>query len=215
MRGWFIPDDTVDRHEQQRQRTALRDDDAQQAKRRSQQAAKLPAGVNRVDRPSPPKPVHQARDGTILWDGLTPPIVSEAKQRETLTKLRPRYELGKGRMLYPTETAQGKIEYLPLWEDAQYSERIRGLYAAFVPPDSLPDFLANAETQDQIARQNFESDRGNVQAYAQEDISRLLEQAPRLVLRSAQLVSESARQIPELQQQFSHLAAGSHRKPQP
>ncbi|MEM9003401.1 MAG: hypothetical protein AAGE59_07745 [Cyanobacteria bacterium P01_F01_bin.86] len=201
-RGLFIPDDTVDRHERKRLRTALRDDSAQLAQRRSQRAATLPAGVPNRDRDTSPDPVTQATDGTPLWDGFTPPEVSEAKQRETLTNLRPRYDLGKGRRVYPTETAQGKIEYLPLLEDASNRERILGLYATFVPPEPLEDFLAATTQQNQIVRQDFATDRGDVKAYAQADIADAFEQAPTLVLRSAQLVSNKARQTPELHQQF-------------
>lgn len=200
-RGVFIPDDTVDQHERKRRRTALQDNSADLAQRRAQRASKLPGGMARKPNTSP-EPVSRANDGTPLWDGFSPPSVSDEKQRQTLAKLRPKYDLGKGRILYPTETAQGKIEYLPLLEDASHRERIRGLYAAFVPLEPLEDFLANAETQNQIARQTFATPRGDVRAFAQEDISTLFEQAPTLVLRSAQLVSDSAREIPELQQQF-------------
>jgi hypothetical protein len=133
--------------------------------------------------------------------------VSEEKQQQTLEKLRPKYDIGKGRMLYPTETAQGKVEYLPLFRDARPEERFLGLYAAFVPPESLQDFLANAENQGEITRRSFASDRGNVKAYAQKDIDTLFDQAPTLVLRSAQLVSDSARQTPQLQQQFNSRQA--------
>ena len=110
-------------------------------------------------------------------------------------------------MVYPTETGQGKIEYLPLLEDASNSERILGLYAAFVPPEPLEDFLANLEDQNQIARESFATEGGDVQAYSQEDIDTAFEEAPTLVLRSMQLVSDSAQQTPELQQQFSDVEA--------
>jgi len=202
-KGLFIPDDIVAQHESKRRRTALRDDAANVAQRRAQRATKLPAGVNRRSSSAAPIPVHKAKDGTELWDGFTPPQVSEEKQRETLKSLKPKYDIGKGRMLYPTETAQGKVEYLPLFKDASAEERFLGLYAAFVPPEPLEDFLANAETQSQIARQTFASNRGNVKAYSQEDIDTLFDQPPTLVLRSAQLVSDTARQILQLQQQFN------------
>jgi len=202
-KGLFIPDDIVAQHESKRRRTALRDDAANVAQRRAQRATKLPAGVNRRSSSAAPIPVHKAKDGTELWDGFTPPQVSEEKQRETLKSLKPKYDIGKGRMLYPTETAQGKVEYLPLFKDASAEERFLGLYAAFVPSEPLEDFLANAETQSQIARQTFASNRGNVKAYSQEDIDTLFDQPPTLVLRSAQLVSDTARQILQLQQQFN------------
>ncbi len=209
-KGIFIPDDIVAQHESQRRRTALQDNAADNAQRRAQRAAKLPAGVNRRSNNAPPIPVRKAKDGTedtVLWDGFTPPDVSEEKQQQTLEKLRPKYDIGKGRMLYPTETAQGKVEYLPLFRDARPEERFLGLYAAFVPPESLQDFLANAENQGEITRRSFASDRGNVKAYAQKDIDTLFDQAPTLVLRSAQLVSDSARQTPQLQQQFNSRQA--------
>ena len=214
-KGLFIPDDVVAAHESKRRRTALRDDAADVAQRRAQRAAKLPAGINRRNDREPPIPVRKAKDGTPLWDGFTPPEVSQEKQQETLKNLKPKYDIGKERMLYPTETAQGKVEYLPLQRDASNEEKFLRLYAAFMPPEPLEEFLANAEAQGEISRQSFVTKQGEVKAFAEEDIEGALEQVPSLVLRSAQLVSDSTRQIPELQQQFSPLSAGSHRKPQP
>ncbi|GAB4384354.1 MAG: hypothetical protein Kow00121_47700 [Elainellaceae cyanobacterium] len=205
-KGLFIPDDVVANHESQRRRTALRDDGADVAQRRAQRAAKLPAGVNRKE-DQPPVPVREAEDGTKLWDGFTPPEVSEEKQQETLKNLKPRYDIGKRRMLYPAETFQGKVKYLPLHRDASDEEKFLGLYAAFVPPEPLEEFLANAEAQGEIVRQSFVTKRGEVKAFKEKDIKKALEQAPILVLRSAQIVSDSARQIPELQQQFSNSPA--------
>lgn len=199
--GLFIPDEAVDRHESKRRRTALRDDSADRAQRRAQRAEGLASGATRSDRDRVPDPVRQASDGTALWDGFSPPEVSPEKKWETLAKLRPKYDLGKGRMLYPTETARGKIEYLPLRGDASNSERVLGLYAAFVPPEPLEDFLANAD----IAPRDFATESGQVRTYSQEDINTAVDRVPTLVLRSAQLVSDSARQTPELQQQFSDV----------
>ncbi|MEP0914607.1 hypothetical protein NDI45_27275 [Leptolyngbya sp. GB1-A1] len=202
-KGLFIPDDVVANHESQRRRTALRDDAADGLQRRAQRAAKLPAGVNRRNDREPPIPVRQAEDGTPLWDGFTPPEVSEEKQHETLKTLKPKYDIGKERMLYPTETAQGKVEYLPLHRDASSEEKFLKRHAAFVPPELLENFLTNAEAQGEITRQSFVTKQGDVRAYSQEDINNVFEQAPTLVLRSAQLVSDSARQTHELQQRFT------------
>lgn len=205
--GLFIPDDAVIRHESKRRIKSQQDNSATLAQDRAQRADELASGATDPSGGPTPEPVRQATDGTALWDGFTPPKVNEEKQQETLAKLRPKYDIGKGRMVYPTETAQGKIEYLPLLEDASNSERILGLYAAFVPPEPLEDFLANAEDQNQIARQSFATEGGEVQAYSQEDIDTAFEEAPTLVLRSMQLVSDSARQTPELQQKFSDVEA--------
>ncbi|NEQ65192.1 MAG: hypothetical protein F6K21_06780 [Symploca sp. SIO2D2] len=194
--GLFIPDNAVDHHESKRRRTTLEDNSAAVAQHRARRADKLAGGVTARSSDSTPAPVRQATDGTALWDGFTPVKVSEEKQRETLARLRPKYDLGKGRMVYPTETAKGKIEYLPLLEDASNSERIFGLYAAFVPPEPLQNFLASAEDQNQIARQSFATERGEVSAYSQEDIDAAFEQAPTLVLRSAKLVIDRDRQTP-------------------
>ncbi|NEO53215.1 MAG: hypothetical protein F6K54_09065 [Okeania sp. SIO3B5] len=206
-RGLFIPDDAVDRHESKRRRKSRQDDSATVARYRALRADELAGGATGSSGDSTPEPVSQASDGTALWDGFSHPQVSEEKQRQTLAKLRPKYDLGKGRMVYPTETARGKIEYLPLLEDASNSERVRGLYAAFVPPEPLEDFLANAQDQNQIARQSFATESGDLQAYSQEDIDTAFEEAPTLVLRSMQLVSDSAQQTPELQQKFSDVEA--------
>lgn len=201
--GRFIPDEAVDQHERQRRRPGRQDNAAAQAQRRAQRAARLhPAGPPQRQSAPRSEPVPKASDGTPLWDGFSPPSVSDEKQRQTLAKLHPKYDLGKSRLLYPTETAQGKLAYLPLLADANPQERLLGLYAALVPPEPLEDFLAQAEAQTQIARQTFATARGDVRAFAQADIHTLFEQAPALVLRSAQLVSNSAQAIPQLQQQF-------------
>ena len=204
-RGLFIPDDVAAAHESKRRRTALRDDGAAVALRRWQRAARLPAGVRLWREAAPAVPVREAEDGTVLWDGFTPPEVSQEKQRQTLERLRPKYDIGKGRMLYPTETAQGKVEYLPLRRDAREEERFLGLYAAFAPLEPLAEFLGEAETQGEIARRSFGTEGGEIRAFAQEDIEKVFERATTLVLRSAQMVSDSAREMLDLQQQFSTL----------
>jgi len=203
LSGYFIPDKVVEDHERKRRRTAMKDDSADHALRRAQRADKLAGGVTRSNIDTPPRPVREAKDGTELWDGFSLPEVSREKQRETLSKLRPRYDLGKGRMVYPTEMPNGKIAYLPLARDASSQERVREYYAAFVPLEPLEQFLQRDDIIDDIAPQNFETEEGEVLAYAQADIKRAFEQAPQLVLRSAQFVSDVARETPELQQQFS------------
>ena len=196
LRGLYISDDTVDRHERKRRRTALKGDDAEHALRRARRADKLAGGVTAKNIDTRPEPVTRAKDGTEIWDGASLPQVSEKKQRETLKNLRPKYDLGKERMLYPVATAKGKTEYLPLLADATHDERIDGRYAAFVPPEPLADFLANEQ------QQTFDTELGEVKAYSLEDIADAFESAPTLVLRSAELAGAAARQTPELQQQW-------------
>ena len=198
-RGLFIEDDIVDQHEQKRLRTALKNDSAEHGLRRAQRADILAGGVNSKNLATQPEPVSISTDGTRLWDGYSTPEVSHAKEQETLKELRPKYDLGRGRMLYPTETAKGKVDYLPLQEDASNNERIRGLYATFVPPEPLSTFFEN---QQDLNQESFETNLGEVKAYTQEEIDIAFENAPKLVLRSANLVSEVARQTPQLQQQF-------------
>ena len=198
-RGLFIEDHIVDQHEQKRLRTALKNDSAEHALRRAQRADILSGGVNSKNLAAQPEPVSISTDGTRLWNGYSTPEVSHAKEQETLKELRPKYDLGRGRMLYLTETAKGKVDYLPLQEDASNNERIRGLYATFVPPEPLSTFLEN---QQDLNQESFETNLGEVKAYTQEEIDIAFENAPKLVLRSANLVSEVARQTPQLQQQF-------------
>nr|VFK12253.1 MAG: hypothetical protein BECKLPF1236B_GA0070989_10328 [Candidatus Kentron sp. LPFa] len=199
LRGLTIPDEVVDDHEKRRRRTALKGDDADHKLRRAQRAARRAGAVtSRPDRPI--VPVTRARDGAEIWDGASLPEVSEEKQRETLKKLKPKYDLFKGRMLWPTETARGKIEYLPLRDDATNDERIDGRYAAFAPPEPLEEFLQDLEDQDTIQRQTFDTERGEVKAYSQEDIEDAFESAPTLVLRAAGLVEGAARETPRLRQ---------------
>ncbi|XOF34641.1 MAG: hypothetical protein ACL93V_04950 [Candidatus Electrothrix sp. YB6] len=202
-RGLYIPDNVVDRHERKRRRTALKDNDADHALRRARRADKLAGEVTAKNIDTRPDPVTEARDGTAIWNGSELPEVSEAKQRETLEKVRPKYDLGKERMVYPVETAKGKIEYLPLQDDATTDERIDGRYAAFVPPEPLEDFLADAGNG--VQRRTFDTELGEVKAYGQKDIEKAFEVAPSLVLRSARLVREAARENPGLQQEWSEV----------
>ncbi len=198
MRGLYIPDEIIDRHEEKLRRTALKNDGAYVEARRAQRAAQLHGGTADQKRDLSIEPVTEADDGTELWDGSSVPDVSEKKQRETLQKLMPRYDLGKGRMVYPAETAKGKIKYLPLAEEATDTERLNGQFAAFVPPEPLQDFLENA-----TKRQTFDTDSGEVNAFRQADIQKAFESAPTLVLRSAGLVSKAAVLNPALQQEWS------------
>ena len=201
--GFYLPDEAVDKHQRKLRRTALRDDEAEMALRRSNRAKKLPAKVNRSTIDTAPKPVRQALDGTELWDGLTPPEIGHQRQREVLDYLDARYNPFSKRILYSTEVARGKTKYLPLWEDATAQERRLGLYAAFVPQEPLTDYLQRDDVAADIAPQSFETELGEVRAYALADIERAFETAPQLVLRSAQLARSEARETPELQQQFS------------
>ncbi len=202
LSGYFIPDKVVEDHESKRRRTALKDDTADQAQRRAQRAIKLAGGVSRRPKETSSRWVREAKDGTELWDGSSLPEVSPKKQRETLKKLRPRYDLGKGRMVYPTEMANGKIAYLPLARDASPLEKTHGLYAALVPLEPLDKFLQRQDIAADIAPQQFDTDEGAVQAYALMDIEAAFEKAPQLVLRAAQFASDVAQETSELQQQF-------------
>ena len=201
--GAFIPDDVVDDYENKRLRTALRDRSAERALRRARRAAGRPGGVSRRSPNALPKPVRQARDGTDLWDGFRIPEVSEAKQREALENLHPQWELERDRMLYPAETADGTVAYLPLAGDASPLERKLGRYAALVPSEPLEVFLQQDEIATDIAPRTFETDRGEVRAYALADIEEAFERSPQLVLRSAQFVRDEVRDVSELQQQLS------------
>nr|VFK63834.1 MAG: hypothetical protein BECKUNK1418G_GA0071005_10385 [Candidatus Kentron sp. UNK]VFK70944.1 MAG: hypothetical protein BECKUNK1418H_GA0071006_10445 [Candidatus Kentron sp. UNK] len=199
MGGLTIPDDVVDGHEKRRRRTALKGDNADHKLRRAQRAAKRAGAItSRPDRPI--VPITRAKDGKEIWDGESLPEVSEENQRETLKKFKPKYDLFKGRMLWPTETAKGKIEYLPLRDDATNDERIDGRYAAFAPPEPLEEFLQDLEDQDTIQRRTFDTEQGEVKAYAREAIEDAFESAPILVLRAAGLVEGAARETPRLRQ---------------
>lgn len=199
-RGLFIDDDELDIHERKRRRTALKHDDADVALRRAQRAASLVGGVNSKNVSAAPEPVTHAMDGSELWDGFSLPDIPVNKQVETLKKLRPKYDLYKQRLLYPTETAMGKVEYLPLLADATPDERIDQRYAAFVPREPLAEFIAGLERNGQLNRQRYDTEDGKVKAFSQVEIDDAVAEAPELVLRSARLASDMARASPELQQ---------------
>ena len=196
-RGLYIPDDIVDKHERKRRRTGLKDYSADQDQLRAQRAKKLAGGAtgntNQIT-----EPITEATDGTAIWDGFTLPQISEQRQSEVLQTLKAKYDLGKGRMVYPTETAKGKIEYLPLLSDATTDERIDQRYVAFVPLQPLEDFLQDPNNG--VQQKTFDTEQGQISGYAQEDVNQAFSAAPQLVLRSARLVTEAAQQNPALQQ---------------
>lgn len=201
-RGLFIEDDIVVDHQRKRRRTALKNDDADIALRRAQRADRLFGGVTANNIDTAPEPVTEAEDGTLIWDGFTLPAISTEKQQQVLTQLQPRYDLGRGRMVYPTETAKGEIKYLPLERDATVAERINQYYAAFVPREPLQNFLQNLEANGDLQRQHFDTDLGQVKAYAREAIAKAFNEAPQLTLRSAKMVSDAARLTSALRYHF-------------
>ncbi|TQV85946.1 hypothetical protein [Aliikangiella coralliicola] len=191
-RGIFIPDDIVNQHEQSRRKD--KNDPAELAKRRADRAHRLhgkpPGGV------PPYTPVHKAKDGTPLWDGVSAIRLSEQKQQSVLVQQRKQFDPYRQRMLYQTQTARGQLEWLPLHADATAKERIEGRYVAFVPPESLAVFIQ----QRHIDKRHFDTAKGELESYAKADIAQALEQTPQLVLHSARFVSDTAKLTPALQQ---------------
>ena len=66
-------------------------------------------------------------DSTIQKDALST-LLANGKEK-------PRYDLGKGRMVFPVKTQDGKVIYLPSESSADASEKMRGLY--------IPDEIIN------------------------------------------------------------------------
>ena len=203
-RGLFIDDDLVDEHEKFRRRTALKSNPAAMQARRAKRSRVLS---------EPPKktfmlkPFKEAKDGTPLWDGYTPPEVSFKKQREALLGKNSTYDLHKGRMLYPVPRPNGKPKYFPLEEDATPEERVNGQYIVFVPPEPLDVFVKNLSKQNggddnsfNVEKNEYETDQGKIQAYSQDDIEKAFEKAPRLVLQTAANVESVAIASGELTQ---------------
>lgn len=203
-RGLFIPDDLVIAHEFNRRNTALkhRDEKAKQQLARAKRAGKSAVGVVRNTSKNDVKPVTQAKDGTPIWDGFSMPSVSADKQRDTLRKLKPKYDLNENRMLYPTVTAKGKTKYLPLLKDATDVERISKNYAAFVPVEPLSALIGNAQIDGDLERQYFDTEQGEIRGFAKADIDKVFAQASNFTLRSVHLVSEAAKLMPQLAPQL-------------
>ncbi|MDV3348293.1 hypothetical protein QGP82_06300 [Leptothoe sp. LEGE 181152] len=64
--GLYISDDVVDEHQSNLHRTAIKEIEADRGLRRNNRAKSLPAGTNRLNVDTSPKPVRQAFDGTEL-----------------------------------------------------------------------------------------------------------------------------------------------------
>lgn len=201
-RGLFIPDDIVIEHEFNRRQTALkhRDDAAEQQLARAKRASNSNVGVVKSTK-NDIKPITRAKDGTQIWDGFSIPSVSEDKQRDTLRKLKPKYDLNENRMLYPTVNAKGKTKYLPLLKDATDVERLSKNYAAFVPVEPLSALIGNAQIDGDLERQYFDTEQGEIRGFAKADIDKVFAGASNFTLRSAHLVSEAAKMTPQFAQQ--------------
>lgn len=191
-RGLFIDGDLVEAHEAKRPKFGFQDYSAQYALRRSQQADRHFSGAKNPENPSSDDsgiiPTN-ALDGTKLWDGVSPPRVSQRKQREVLKHLSASYDLTHSRLLYPAEVAKGKTQYLPLYQDATSLERLKGSYIAFVPPETLKRYIEDQSEGSDLASERFNTDMGEVDALREEALVSHLEGLPRLVLRSQSYAS--------------------------
>ena len=124
------------------------------------------------------RPIPAAKDGTQLWDVKQIPQPSREKEREMLKALKPKYDLGKKRMIYPALTDDGKMIYLPLRDEATKEEIKKGVFANFAPPGGMDKFI-----KDNALRKEMETEEGNIRAIATDDLENALEALPKLILR--------------------------------
>ncbi|MTI33031.1 hypothetical protein [Xanthovirga aplysinae] len=143
------------------------------------------------------RPIDKANDGTELWDGKTAPTLSEAIVKDVLSKQKPKYDIGKGRMVYPTETAPGVIEYLPLEGEASDNEIKNGLYVAIVPERPLSEFV-----NEKLNRESFVVEGGTITAIAIDNLTTAFENESNLVLRSQKYLDTMAASTTSLRQKW-------------
>lgn len=143
------------------------------------------------------RPMVEASDGTKLWDSKKVPETSIEKEREMLKSLKPKYDLGKKRMIYPVEKENGKTEYMPLKDEASKDEIKKGLYADFVPPEGLQKFI-----EDNLPKKEMEVDGGKIRAIALDDLESAFNQLPKLVLRQHKSIKEEIENETALQQEW-------------
>ncbi len=144
------------------------------------------------------RPFEQAKDGTELWDGSTIPELSQSVVKDVLKKQTPKYDLGKGRMVYPVENPEGgEPLYLPLPEDATDLEKSKGIFVSIVPEKSLAEFV-----KEKLEAKRYEVDGGAIEAISVEEIKKAFEAEPKLILRAQHQLDAQARQNEVLQQKW-------------
>lgn len=131
-----------------------------------------------------------AKDGTKLWDCKSIPEISLQKKRAFLKRLKPKYDLGKGRMIYPTQVGdkEEEIAYLPLKEDATRQEIFNGAYAEILPEQDLWDFI-----KEKALMREFEVDGGKVNAVAEDELQSSINNETDFVLLSRNLLNDVIR----------------------
>lgn len=142
-------------------------------------------------------PIDTADDGTELWTSSDLPELDSSTERDILSKLKPRYDLGFQRMIYPTETGPNKVEYLPLREDATREELARGIYITFAPDQPVAQFL-----RENAPAQEFNIGGEVLKAHRQEDVDAAFDRVEAFVLRSQNYQKELLENNPAIQQEW-------------
>ena len=132
------------------------------------------------------RPIPVAKDGTQLWDLREIPSPGQDKERELLKTLKPKYDIGKKRMIYPAQTDEGKMIYLPLKDEASKEEIRNGAYADFAPPEGLQKFITDHSLQKET-----ETDAGKIRAVAADELESALNALPRLILKPHKSIIEN------------------------
>ena len=143
------------------------------------------------------RPISKAKDGTGLWNSRDIPGIDLSRERPLLRALKPKYDLGKQRMIYPVQSTSGKTEYLPLKDEATEKEIKNGAFAEFVPPDGLQKLI-----RDKLPKDEIDVEGGKIKAIKEEDLANALSTAPELVLKSHKSVLETFESDPWVRQEW-------------
>ncbi len=189
--GLFVRDEDVQGMEPREERRIRR------VSRLSKKKPEQPATDDQGRRNLKTRPIPAAKDGTELWNLKDIPDISIEKERTLLKTLKPKYDLGKGRMIYPVLNEKGKTIYLPLKNEANKKELKEGLFADFVPKDGMPKFISDNMTKNEI-----EVEGGKIKAITEEDLRSALDKLNDLVLRPHKEVIETLQNNVAVQQEW-------------
>ena len=189
--GLFVKNEDVEGLEPIEERRIRR------ARRLSKKKPEPPATDDQGRRNLKTRPIPEAKDGTALWNMKDIPEIDVEKERKLLRALKPKYDIGKGRMIYPTLNDQGETIYLPLKDEANDKELKDGIFAEFIPKEGMAKFIA-----DNISKQEMEVESGKVTAITEDDLTSAFGNVDDLVLRPHKAVLSAISSNEDLQQEW-------------
>jgi hypothetical protein len=189
--GLFVKNDDVEGKEPVAERRIRR------IKRHSKQKPKPPFTDDQGRRNLKTRPITEAKDGTELWNMKEIPEIEIEIERKLLLTLKPKYDLGKGRMIYPVINEKGQTIYLPLKHEATKKEMKQGVFADFIPKEGLSKFI-----KDNINKKELEVEGGEIKAVTKDDFKTAFNSLTDFVLKQHKGIVESIESDPALQQEW-------------